>query len=67
VWAIQLVRSDYGVRQHYCRPLERQADLDRFWFQRCEAAERILDDLDQLSARFVSAWEHHSPLAKLGK
>ena len=57
VWAIQLVRSEYGVRQHYFGPVERQADLDRFWLQRCEAADMILDDLDRLSASFVSAWE----------
>ena len=57
VWAIQLVRSEYGVRQHYFDPVERQADLDRFWFQRCKAADLILDDLDRLSASFVSAWE----------
>ena len=57
VWAIQLVRSEYGVRQHYFGPVERQADLDRFWLQRCKAADLILDDLDRLSARFVSAWE----------
>ncbi len=57
VWAIQLVRSEYGVRQHYFGPVERQADLDRFWFQRCEAADMILDDLDRLSSGFVSAWE----------
>ena len=58
VWAIQLVRSEYGVRQHYFGRLERQADLDRFWFQRCEVADTILDNLDRLSASFVSAWEH---------
>ncbi len=57
VWAIQLVRSEYGVRQHYSGPVEQQADLDRFWFQRCKAADLILDDLDRLSASFVSAWE----------
>ena len=51
------VRSEYGVRQHYFGPVERQGDLDRFWFQRCEAADLILDDLDRLSASFVSAWE----------
>jgi homoserine kinase type II len=58
VWAIQLVRSEYGVRQHYFRPLEQQADLDRFWFQRCETAEVILDNLDEISERFVTAWEN---------
>ena len=63
----ELVRSEYGVRQHYCGPLERQADLDRFWFQRCEAADTILDNIDELSARFASVWEHHSPLARLGE
>ena len=60
VWAIQLVRSEYGVRQHYFGPLERQADLDRFWFQRCEVAETILDSLDQMSASFVSVWEQRN-------
>ena len=58
VWAIQLVRSEYGARQHYFGPVERQADLDRFWLQRCEAADMILDDVDRLSESFVSAWEH---------
>ena len=57
VWAIQLVRSEYGVRQHYLGPLERQAELDRFWFERCAAAEMILDNLAGLSERFISAWE----------
>ena len=57
VWAIQLVRSECGVRQYYFRPLEQQADLDRFWFQRCETAEVILDNLDEISECFVSVWE----------
>ena len=57
VWAIQLVRSEYGVRQHYFGRLERQADLDRFWLQRCKAAEMILDDLDRLSASFAAVWK----------
>ena len=60
VWAIQLVRSEYGVRQHYFGRLERQADLDRFWFQRCEVADTILNNLDRLSESFVSAWEHRN-------
>lgn len=55
VWASQLVRSEYGVRQHYVAPLEYQDDLDRFWYQRCEAAELILDRLDEISEAFVSA------------
>ena len=54
VWAVQLIRSEYGVRQHYRGPVERQTDLDRFWFQRSEAAETILNNLDELSAGFVS-------------
>ena len=57
VWAAQLVRSEYGVREHYFRPVDRQADLDRFWLQRCETVETILDNLDRLSACFVSAWQ----------
>ena len=54
VWAVQLIRSEYGVRQHYRGPVERQTDLDRFWFQRSKAADTILDNLDELSAGFVS-------------
>lgn len=57
VWAIQLVRSEYGVRQHYVAPLEYQPDLDQFWFRRCEAAELILDNLAEISEGFVCAWE----------
>lgn len=57
VWAAQLVRSEYGVREHYDAPLENQDDLDRFWFQRCAAAELILGHLDEIGARFASAWE----------
>ena len=34
-----------------------QADLDRFWFQRCETADVLLDNLDQLSERFAAIWE----------
>jgi len=58
VWLGQLVRSEYGVKQHYVAPLEYQADLDRFWFQRCEAAELILANLQNVSAAFAAAWEH---------
>ncbi len=57
VWAIQLVRSEYALRQHYLGPLKRQSDLDRFWFQRCEAAEMVFESLDELSECFVAAWE----------
>ena len=57
VWAIQLIRSDYGPRQHYFDPVEYQCDLDRFWFQRCETADLILDQLDRLSECFVSIWK----------
>jgi homoserine kinase type II len=60
VWAGQLVRSEYGVRQHYLAPLEYQDDLDRFWFQRCEAAELILGNLEEISAAFVSAWKRRN-------
>lgn len=56
VWASHLVRSEYGLRQHYVAPLEHQADLDRFWYQRCEAAERILDSLGEISEAFAWAW-----------
>ena len=57
VWAIQLLRSEYGVREHYFGPVERQVLLDRFWFLRCEAAETILHHLDPLSERFAAAWD----------
>ena len=60
VWAIQLIRSDYGLRQHYFDPVGRQDDLDRFWFQRCETADLLLDQLDRVSERFASIWNRRT-------
>ena len=57
VWAIQLIRSEYGLLQDYFGPIEQQADLDRFWFQRCETAELVLGDLEGLSTGFASIWD----------
>lgn len=57
VWAIQLIQSEYAVRQHFYGPLKQPADLDRSWLQRCETADMILINLDRPSEHFVSVWE----------
>ena len=57
VWLIQLVRSDYGLRQHYSGTPEQRTVLDPYWLQRCDAAEAILENLAELSEGFAAAWE----------
>lgn len=52
VWLAQLIRSTYGVREHYTRPAPFQRELDEFWFRRAEAAEVILRHLDELEEMF---------------
>lgn len=42
---IQLIRSLYGVKQHYLKPGLFQHDLDTFWTQRHQAAQVLLDHL----------------------
>jgi len=44
-WLVQLIRSTYGLKQHYGDPVEFQADLDRFWLQRARGAEILFDML----------------------
>jgi homoserine kinase type II len=56
VWLVQLIRSLYGVNQHYTQPLEFQSDLDEFWFRRACGAEVIFKHLDELEEAFVRAW-----------
>lgn len=47
---IELVRSLYGVKQHYLRPGLDQADLDQFWLLRHRAAGKLLDRLGEVEA-----------------
>lgn len=54
VWALQLIRSEYGAWQHCFGPIEHQGDLDRFRFQKCETVEIVLSRLDELSEEFAS-------------
>jgi Ser/Thr protein kinase RdoA (MazF antagonist) len=56
IWLVQLIRSTYGVKQHYGQPLEYQEELDAFWFRRARAVELIRDHLEQLEERFVAIW-----------
>ena len=64
VWTIQLVRSDYGLRQHHSRSIEQRVVLDRHWLQPCDGVGLILKNLEQLSAGFVSAWERRNQWLK---
>jgi homoserine kinase type II len=56
MWFVQLIRSTYGVKQHYIDPLELQSELDNFWFRRAYAAEQILKDIKSLEKSFEDAW-----------
>ena len=57
-WLVQLIRSTYGVRNHYVGPHEFQAELDRFWLDRCHACETILKNLTELENTYRNIWEH---------
>jgi homoserine kinase type II len=50
-WLLQLLRSTYGLKQHYTRPLELQAELDDYWFHRAHASIMLLFDLDEIHSR----------------
>ena len=57
IWLVQLIRSMYGVKQHYTRPVELQDALDRFWFQRAHAAQTLFAKLGTAQAILRSVWE----------
>ena len=57
VWLVQLIRSMYGVKQHYTRPVELQDALDRFWFQRAHAARTLFENLATVQETLKSVWE----------
>jgi len=62
---IQLIRSLYGVKQHYLGPLESQRELDQFWFRRVNAAELIAENLERLKGKFEDTW-HRVKSRRLG-
>ncbi|WP_338037017.1 phosphotransferase enzyme family protein [Nocardiopsis ganjiahuensis] len=47
---VQMLRSLYGVEQHYLNPDPRQAALDEFWQLRHRAAGRLLENLEEVEA-----------------
>jgi Ser/Thr protein kinase RdoA (MazF antagonist) len=57
IWLLQLIRSMYGVKQHYTRPVELQDALDRFWFQRAHAAHTLFANLGTAQEILRSVWE----------
>lgn len=50
VWLGQLLRSNYGLKQHYLAPAERQDELDDFFIMRAHAATMLLSERDTLRA-----------------
>ena len=62
MWLVQLIRSTYGVKQHYTNPHEFQNELDNFWFQRAHAAELILEDIVNLEKIFEGVWRKTRPV-----
>lgn len=57
VWLAQLIRSTYGLRQHYTQPVEFQPGLDAHWFHRAKAAAQLLAGLEEVEACFEAAWK----------
>jgi hypothetical protein len=45
---VQLLRSTYGLKQHYGTQVERQVELDRFWLERARGAEILFDNLPEV-------------------
>lgn len=66
MWLVQLIRSTYGVKQHYTNPHELQNELDNFWFQRANAAELILKDIVNLEKIFEDVWRKTRPVRGVG-
>jgi homoserine kinase type II len=57
MWLVQLIRSTYGVKQHYLEPHELQEDLDTFFLLRAQVADRLLRSLLDLEMTFTRLWE----------
>ncbi|WP_293577519.1 phosphotransferase [Phaeobacter sp.] len=51
---IQLLKSLYGIKQHYIAPAPLQDDLDRFWADRHLSVNRMLAQLDEIDAMLIS-------------
>ena len=66
MWLVQLIRSTYGVKQHYLNPHELQSQLDNFWFQRAHAAELILENIVNLEKSFEEVWRKAGPIHGVG-
>ena len=57
-WLVQLIRSTYGIKNHYIRPHEFQEELDRFSLDRSHACDTILKNLAELESVYRATWEH---------
>ncbi|WP_172292358.1 phosphotransferase enzyme family protein [Pseudoruegeria sp. HB172150] len=51
---IQLLKSLYGIKQHYLAPALLQDDLDVFWAERHVSVSRMLAQLDEVDSMLVS-------------
>ncbi|QBI56130.1 phosphotransferase enzyme family protein [Streptomonospora litoralis] len=57
---IQLLRSLYGIKQHYLSPGIDQADLDDFWHMRHRAAQTLLEHRGSIED-MLTKLAHHLP------
>jgi hypothetical protein len=53
---VQLLRSLYGVKQHYLKPGLLQDDLDAFWVLRHRTAATLLENLDEIETALAETW-----------
>ncbi len=55
IWLVHLIRSLYGVKNHYLSPGLFQNDLDAFWFRRHRTARTLLTHLEAVENAFATA------------
>src|SRR5205807_5208941 len=53
---LQLMRSLYGVKNHYLKPGLLQDDLDEFWLLRHRASQAMLARLDEIEGALRGLW-----------
>jgi Ser/Thr protein kinase RdoA (MazF antagonist) len=59
IWLIQLLRSTYGIKEHYLSPVRHQTTFDAYWINRRKAAPIILSALPDLESELARVWDAH--------
>jgi len=60
IWLLQLIKSTYGIKEHYSKPHNYQRRLDKFWFERHNASIIIYDYLEELKNGISEIWKKYN-------